>query len=390
MKFEKYPFEKLRELLHNIEPTEQYELSDLTIGEPQFDTPEFIQDELKHTVSLLNKYPKTTGESYLKDSLLGFVHKRFSVHLVPEQIIPTFGTREVLFNLPQFLLSDIENPVMAFTNPFYQIYEGAAIASKAEIIYINLVKENNFAPVIADEDLKKCDLVILNYPNNPTGAVISKELLVEWVKKSIEYGFILVNDECYSEIYFDENQKPISLLEACVAAGNLAFKNCLVVNSISKRSSAPGLRSGFIAGDREILKKYMQYRTYAGCAIPLPLQTAAATAWGAENHVVGFRKLYRQNFLLAKEILGIRPSKATFYIWLEVKDELLFTQQLYLKKNIKVLPGSFLGRDGLGKNYVRIALVQKPEITKEVLKRLKEFIHFYRDFIEFREQDGAN
>ena len=389
MKFEKYPFEKLRELLHNIEPTDRYEPSDLTIGEPQFETPEFIQDELKHTVSLLNKYPKTAGESYLKDSLIGFVQKRFGVHLEPAQIIPTFGTREVLFNFPQFLLADVEEPVMAFTNPFYQIYEGAAIASKSKIIHINLTKENHFAPVITDEELKKCDLVILNYPNNPTGATVTKEVLVEWVKKSIEYGFVLMNDECYSEIYFDDNHKPVSLLEACVAAGNLAYKNCLVVNSISKRSSAPGLRSGFIAGDRQILTKYLQYRTYVGCAVPLPLQTAAATAWGAENHVAGFRKLYKQNFLLAKEILGVKPSRATFYIWLEVKDELLFTQQLYLKQNIKVLPGSFLGRDGMGKNYVRIALVEKPEKTREVLARLKEFIHYYRDFMEFREQDGA-
>lgn len=389
MKFEKYPFEKLAELLKNIEPAGQYEPSDLTIGEPQFETPSFIQDELKHTAMLLNKYPKSAGESYLKDALLGFVHKRFGIHLVPEQIIPTFGTREALFNLPQFLLFDTEDPVMAFTNPFYQIYEGAAIASKAEIIHINLTKDNNFKPVISDEQLRKCDLVILNYPNNPTGATITKEELVEWVKKSREYGFILVNDECYSEIYFDEKHKPVSLLEACVAAGNLAFKNCLVLNSISKRSSAPGLRSGFVAGDREILKKYMQYRTYVGCASPLPLQTAAATAWGAENHVSGFRKLYQQNFLLAKEILHIKPSAATFYIWLEVKDELTFTQQLYLKKNIKVLPGSFLGRDGMGKNYVRIALVEKPEKTKEVLLRLKEFINYYRDYITLREENES-
>jgi len=389
LRFEKYPFEKLAELLKNIEPTDKYALSDLTIGEPQFETPDFIQEELKHTSMLLNKYPKTAGESYLKEALLGFVHKRFGVHLVPEQIIPSFGTREVLFNLPQFLLSDIEEPVMGFTNPFYQIYEGAAIASKAEIIHINLTKENNFSPIIADDELKKCDLVILNYPNNPTGATVTKEVLVEWVKKSIEFGFVLVNDECYSEIYFDEKHKPVSLLEACVAAGNLAFKNCLVVNSISKRSSAPGLRSGFVAGDREILKKYMQYRTYVGCAVPLPLQTAAATAWGAEKHVAGFRKLYKQNFLLAKEILGIKPSRATFYIWLEVKDELLFTQRLYLKENIKVLPGSFLGRNGIGKNYVRIALVQSPTKTKDVLARLKTFIHNYRDFMEFREQDES-
>ncbi len=387
MRFEKYPFERLAELLQSIEPAEKYPLSDLTIGEPQFETPEFIQEEVKHTVSLLNRYPKTGGESYLKDALIGFVRKRFNVSLVPEQIIPTFGTREVLFNFPQFLLANSDEPVMAFTNPFYQIYEGAAIASRAEIIHINLTKEDRYAPVIPDEKLRKCDLVVLNYPNNPTGATVTKELLVEWVKKSIEFGFVLLNDECYSEIYLDDRHKPVSLLEACVAAGNLAYKNCLVVNSISKRSSAPGLRSGFIAGDREILKKYLQYRTYVGCAIPLPLQTAAATAWGAEKHVEEFRALYRKNLLLAKEILGIHPPKATFYVWLPVKDELLFTKELYRRENIKVLPGSFLGREEMGKNYVRIALVEDPEKTKSMLLRLKEFIHYYRDHILVKEED---
>ena len=374
MNFEKYPFEKLNELLEGIIPNDKYELSALTIGEPKFETPAFIQDKLKETSSLLRKYPSTIGEPFLRESMINFVKTRFNVSLQISQIVPTFGTREVLFNFPQFALFDKKEPVMAFTNPFYQIYEGAAIASRAEVIHIDLTKENNFKATLSDEELKKCDLVILNFPNNPTSASMGVEELGEWVKKALEFDFILVNDECYSEIYFDENKKPASLLEASIKVGNIDFKNVLVMNSISKRSSAPGLRSGFIAGNANILKNYLQYRTYVGCASPVPLQEAAAAAWNDQNHVAEFRKIYKRNFEIAQEILGIPTPEATFYIWLEVENDLEFTKNLYKEKNIKVLPGSFLGRGGLGKEYVRIALVENEEKTKESLKRLKDFI----------------
>lgn len=375
MNFEKYPFEKLNELLKDIVPNEKYELSVLTIGEPKFETPQFIQDKLKETSSLLRKYPSTIGEPFLRESMINFVKNRFNVSLKMSQIIPTFGTREVLFNFPQFALFDKKNPVIAFTNPFYQIYEGAAIASRAEVIHINLTKENNFKANLSDEELKRCDLVILNFPNNPTSASMDIDELGIWVKKALEFDFILVNDECYSEIYFEENTKPASLLEASIKVGNSEFKNVLVMNSISKRSSAPGLRSGFIAGDETILKDYLQYRTYIGCASPVPLQEAAAVAWNDQNHVAEFRKIYKRNFEIAQEILGIPTPEATFYIWLEVENDLEFTKSLYKEKNIKVLPGSFLGRGGLGKEYVRIALVENEEKTKESLKRLKDFIN---------------
>ncbi len=374
MNFEKYPFEKLNELLKDIVPNEKYELSALTIGEPKFETPQFIQDKLKETSSLLRKYPSTIGEPFLRESMINFVKNRFNVDLEMNQIVPTFGTREVLFNFPQFALFDKKNPVIAFTNPFYQIYEGAAIASRASVIHIDLTKENGFKATLSEEDLKRCDLVILNFPNNPTSASMDIDELASWVEKALKYDFILVNDECYSEIYFDENNKPASLLEASIKAGNKEFKNILVMNSISKRSSAPGLRSGFIAGDATILKDYLQYRTYVGCASPVPLQEAAAAAWNDQTHVDNFRKIYKKNFEIANEILGTKIPEATFYIWLEVEDELEFTKNLYKEKNIKVLPGSFLGRNGLGKGYIRIALVENEEKTREVLTRLKDFI----------------
>jgi aspartate/methionine/tyrosine aminotransferase len=375
MVFEKYPFEKLNELLDGIEPSSSYEASALTIGEPQFDTPKFIQDSLTENAKYLRNYPKTAGENFLSESMIGFVNKRFNVKLEQNQIIPCFGTREVLFNFPQFYLFDKTEPTIAFTNPFYQIYEGAAIASRAEVVHINLTKENDYKALLDDETLKKCDLVVLNYPNNPTSANMSKEELAIWVKKALEFDFVLINDECYSEIYFDEENKPCSLLEASIHAGNSEFKNVLVLNSISKRSSAPGLRSGFIAGDAKILKDYMKYRTYVGCAAPIPLQHAAATAWRDEEHVQVFRDTYKKNFELAREILGINMPQATFYIWLKVDDELEFTKNLYKEKNIKVLPGSFLGREGIGKGYVRIALVENAQKTKEVLNRLKDFMN---------------
>ena len=374
MNFEKYPFEKLNELLTDILPNDNYELSVLTIGEPKFETPAFIQDKLKETSSSLRKYPSTIGEPFLRESMINFVKTRFNVSLSLNQIVPTFGTREVLFNFPQFALFDKKDPVIAFTNPFYQIYEGAAIASRASVIHIDLTKENNFKASLSDEDLKRCDLVIINFPNNPTSASMSIEELGTWVEKALKYDFILVNDECYSEIYFDEKTKPASLLEASILVGNDSFKNVLVMNSISKRSSAPGLRSGFIAGDAEILKEYLQYRTYVGCASPVPLQEAAAVAWNDQEHVAGFRKIYKKNFEIANEILGIKIPEATFYIWLEVNDELEFTRNLYKEKNVKVLPGSFLGRNGLGKGYIRIALVENEEKTRDVLTRLKDFI----------------
>jgi len=374
LEFETYPFEKLNKLLGGITPNSNYKPSSLTIGEPQFETPAFIQNELKNSSDLLNKYPKSAGEDYLKESMINFVKSRFDIELKNSQIIPTFGTREVLFNFPQFFLFDTDEPTIAFTNPFYQIYEGAAIASRAKIIHINLTKENNFKAKLDDETLAKCNLVILNFPNNPTSASATLNELVWWVEKALEFDFVLINDECYSELYFDESKKPPTLLQACIKAKNSEFENILVLNSISKRSSAPGLRSGFIAGDEKILKDYMKYRTYVGCASPLPLQKSAAIAWNDEKHVQYFRDIYKKNFEIAREILDIDIPEATFYIWLEVDDELEFTKALYEQKNIKVLPGSFLGRNGIGKGYVRIALVEDPKKTEEVLTRLKDFI----------------
>ena len=369
MNFETYPFEKLNQLLEGVTPNLTYEPLSLTIGEPQFDTPQFILDALCNNAALLNKYPKTAGEDILREGIAAYLRNRFDLSLNDAQIIPTFGTREVLFNFPQFLLHDIKDPVMVFPNPFYQIYEGAAKASRAKVLYLNLNSQNNFQPEADEEMLQKADLVILNSPNNPTSSTMHMEALKKWVRLALKYDFVLLNDECYIDLYLD---KPLpSLLNASIEAGNEEFKNIVVINSISKRSSAPGLRSGFIAGHKQILEKYMVYRTYVGCASPLPLQYAAAAAWADQMHVDSFREKYRKNFQSAKEILGVEIPEATFYIWLKVEDEIGFTVKLYKDYNLKVLPGSFLGRGEEGKGYVRLALVYEEAKTVQALKRIK-------------------
>lgn len=372
MQFEPYPFEKLNALLANIAPKDSREIIKLTIGEPQFETPNFIQNALKDSAHLLCKYPASSGESYLKEAQIDFIKRRFDIALDFAQIIPTFGTREVLFNFPSFVFGAIfpQNRVMAFPNPFYQIYEGAAVAANAEIIYMDL--DGDFKPQIAKSDLKRAKLVILNSPNNPTGAILSQDELEMWVRNALKYDFILLNDECYSEIY--ETNAPTSILQACLAVGNESFKNILAINSISKRSSAPGLRSGFIAGDAKILKDYARYRTYIGCAIPLPLQKAATVAWADDKSAEFFRQKYANNLKLAREILDSHINPYTFYAWLRVNDDIAFTKQLYANEGILVLPGRYLGRNGQGEGFVRIALVYESAITKNALQRIKSWI----------------
>ncbi|MBN2894760.1 MAG: succinyldiaminopimelate transaminase [Campylobacterales bacterium] len=377
MTFQPYPFEKLSDLLAPIVPSSDYAPLSLTIGEPQFETPSFIQKALCNAAPQLRFYPKTAGETALREAMVEFVSRRFGVELLPQQLIPTFGTREVLFNFPQFYLYDKTAPKMAYTNPFYQIYEGAAIASRAQVLHINLTKERHFKPEVDEAALASCHLVILNFPNNPTGSTLTLDELGAWVKLALKHDFVLLNDECYSEIY--TQNPPPSLLEAALHVGNSDFKNVLVINSISKRSSAPGLRSGFIAGDAQILSAYGRYRTYIGAASPLPLQYAAASAWRDDVHVEEARAVYRANAALAEEILGVTPSEATFYVWLEVDDALAFTCKLYERYNVKVLPGAFLGRECEGVNpgegFVRIALVESEANTREALLRIRECLN---------------
>ncbi|TLE07804.1 succinyldiaminopimelate transaminase [Helicobacter bilis] len=401
MTFNPYPFEKLRALLETCDPnankTESCKLHsssglNLSIGEPAFPSPTKVVQALCDNASLIRYYP--TLDSKLPEVQREFFYKRFNIALKEDELIPTFGSREVLFNFTHFIFTSTickkqNKPTLAFPNPFYQIYEGAQIANHADAIYMPLNEQNDFKPKLLESDLKKVSMVILNSPNNPTGQILNREELMEWAKFALEYDFILVNDECYSEIYKDD--APPSLLEACKAIGNTSFKNSFVINSISKRLSAPGLRSGFIAGDSNILKDYKVFRTYVGISMPLTLQKASIIAWQEDEYAQSIRKKFAKNLEIAQEIFPhTRVYPYTFYLWLCVantkhkipKDftsDMLFTQELYKRSGHKVLPGSFLGREKSGMGYVRIALTHEEEVMRKALLGIKEC---YEDFIK--------
>lgn len=401
MTFNPYPFEKLRVLLEHchldIDKADTCGLTstsnglNLSIGEPAFDAPTKVVKALCDNANLIRYYP--TIDSKLQETQRDFFYKRFDIALQEGELIPTFGSREVLFNFTHFIFANSickkqNKPTLAFPNPFYQIYEGAQIANHADVIYMPLCEQNDFKPKILESDLKKVSMVILNSPNNPTGQILNKQELMEWAKFALEYDFILVNDECYSEIYKDS--APPSLLEACRDIGNTSFKNTFVINSISKRLSVPGLRSGFIAGDSNILRDYKVFRTYVGISIPLTLQKASIIAWQEDEYALSIRKKFSKNLEIAQEIFPntcIYPY--TFYLWLYVNHarcklpndfttDMLFTQELYKKTGHKVLPGSFLGREKSGIGYVRIALTHEENIMRKSLLEIKDC---YDDFI---------
>ncbi|RDU61427.1 succinyldiaminopimelate transaminase [Helicobacter sp. MIT 14-3879] len=380
MRFNPYPFEKLRYLLKDCKP--QKAGINLSIGEPAFSPPHSVLESICKNATSIRYYP--TLQQDLIKSQRDFIAERFHVNMQDDEIIPTFGSREVLFNFPQFLFLSRKpkshKPVIAFPNPFYQIYEGAQIANHADVIYMPLTNDNDFKPMLSKQDLAQVDVVILNSPNNPTGQILSLEELTQWAKWALEYDFIVINDECYSEIY--EECPPPSILEVSkrlesCGAKHARFKNIFAINSISKRLSAPGLRSGFIAGDKEILQGYRVFRTYVGISMPLVLQEASIIAWREREYAESIRQKFAINLKLAREIFsGCRIFPYTFYLWLYIdsmspsfyhsSDE-SFTKELFIRTGHTILPGSYLGREGAGKGFVRIALTQEEQAMKKSL-----------------------
>lgn len=382
MNFNPYPFERLRNLLSDCNP--QKIGINLSIGEPAFDSPINVLDSIKEHASSIRYYP-TLKQSLVK-AQQSFVARRFGIELGDDEIIPTFGSREVLFNFPLFLCLTRKlkstKPIIAFPNPFYQIYEGAQIASGAETIYMPLTSKNNFKPTLSSSNLERVDIVILNSPNNPTGQILDIDELRWWVRASLTHDFIVINDECYSEIY--EKSSPHSILEASlIESSGTNFKNVFAINSISKRLSAPGLRSGFIAGDMQILKPYKIFRSYVGISMPLVLQEASVVAWGQDEYANHIRNKFALNLAIAREIFhDCQIFPYTFYVWLQIDsakayndysiDE-VFVRELFIHTGHLVLPGSYLGRHGAGKGFVRIALTQEEKIMREVLIQIKTF-----------------
>lgn len=398
-----YPFEKLSVLKEGISPPAAKSQIMLSIGEPKHITPKFIQDALIENLHGLAVYPSTKGLSELRESIANWISRRFTIPIdaidTEKHILPVNGTREALFSFAQAMIDPTQKPIVVMPNPFYQIYEGACLLAGAEPYYLNTTEENDYLPDFDEVPAhiwERCQLVFICSPGNPTGRVFCKNLHNKLLELAERYDFIIASDECYTEIYDDEQQPPFGLLQSVYQAGNHDFKRCIIFHSLSKRSNTPGLRSGFVAGDANLLKQFLKYRTYHGCAMPLPTQYASMVAWQDEEHVIVNRILYREKFTAFIEILAnncqiIRPP-ASFYVWLKipvviesqaknVTSDLFFAKQLFAEQNVTVLPGSYLSRESKGINpgaqHVRIALVAPLAECVDAAERIKQFINTF-------------
>lgn len=389
-KLHPYPFEKLSALKKGITPNPELDHIALSIGEPKHKAPEFVLQHLQQQLSGVSTYPLTKGIPELRQAISDWLTFRFHLpanSLSPEHhVIPVNGTREALFAFAQAVIDRNKSPLIIMPNPFYQIYEGAAYLSGAEPYYINTTAENNYLPEfdsISDEIWSRCQLLYICSPGNPTGAVINKSTLQKLIELANKHDFIIASDECYSEIYFDENNPPTGLLEAAADMGNTDYSRCVVFHSLSKRSNLPGLRSGFVAGDKKILAKFLKYRTYHGCAMPLHHQHASIKAWLDEKHVKENRALYQKKFTavlkILEPVLDVKKPDASFYLWAKTPaiDE-NFAKDLFEKQHITVLPGSYLSRQAHGMNpgsqHVRMALVASYEECIEAAQRIRQFM----------------
>lgn len=397
-KLHPYPFEKLAALKSSVTANPDLEHIALSIGEPKHAAPEFVLQELQQQLNGVSAYPLTKGIPELRQSITDWLIQRFKLPSdsldIEQHVIPVNGTREALFAFAQAVINrehvplhePHKAPLIVMPNPFYQIYEGAAYLSGAEPFYINTNAENNYLPdfdTVSKETWDRCQLLYLCSPGNPTGAVVDKITLQNLITLAQKHDFIIASDECYSELYFDEAKPPVGLLEAAAEMGNTNYSRCVVFHSLSKRSNLPGLRSGFVAGDKKVLANFLKYRTYHGCAMPLHHQKASIKAWQDEKHVKDNRVLYQKKFTDVLEILtpvlDVKKPDASFYLWAKTpaSDE-DFAQKLFAEQNITVLPGSYLSRevDGInpGSQHVRMALVASYEECIEAAKRIKQFM----------------
>ncbi|VWX63254.1 Succinyldiaminopimelate transaminase [Burkholderiales bacterium 8X] len=385
-----YPFERLRRLFADVAPNPDLAPISLGIGEPKHPTPEFIKQALSSNLDALAAYPATAGTPALRRAFSAWLEKRYGLAVdAATQVLPVNGSREALFALAQAVVDrDADAPVVLSPNPFYQIYEGAALLAGARPSYVPSVAERNFAvdwDGVSEETWRHTQLVFVCSPGNPTGAVMPIE---EWQKLfalSDRYGFVIAADECYSEIYFRDDA-PLGSLAAAVKLGRSDFKNLIALTSLSKRSNVPGLRSGFVAGDAAIIQSFLLYRTYHGSAMSGSVAAASIAAWGDEAHVVENRALYRAKFAavtpLLEPVLDVRLPDAGFYLWAGVPevwqgDDEAFARALYAQYNVTVLPGSYLARESNGVNpgrgRIRMALVADTAECTEAARRIVNF-----------------
>ena len=391
-----YPFEKLGTLKAAVHSSVDLHDIMLSIGEPKHLPPTFVLEALVKNLSKLSIYPSTKGLAELREAITTWATNRFQLNsgsfTADKHVLPVNGTREALFAFAQTIIDrtpqDLSNakPLILSPNPFYQIYEGAALLAGAEPYFLNCTPTNNFIPdfsAISESVWRRCQLLFICSPGNPTGAVMSSAQLKELIVLADQYDFVIASDECYSELYFDEANPPAGLLQACAELGRDDFARCVVFHSLSKRSNLPGLRSGFVGGDAKILEKFLLYRTYHGCAMPVPTQLASVAAWQNETHVVENREAYRQKFTavlnILKDVLPVEKPDAGFYLWPKtpIKGE-LFAQRLFAEQKVTVLPGSYLAREANGFNpgedYVRLALVAPLSECIEAAERIKVFV----------------
>ena len=386
-----YPFERLRQLFEGVRPNPSYRPISLGIGEPKHATPALITQAMAEHFSGLSVYPATAGEARFKEAVAGWLQRRYGIGVNPSsQVLPVNGSREALFALTQAVVdSSRADATVICPNPFYQIYEGATLLAGARVHYAPSDPQRNFAidwDSVPEEVWQRTQLIFTCSPGNPTGAVMP---LAEWQKLfdlSDRHGFVIASDECYSEIYFRE-EPPLGGLEAATKLGRTDFKNLIALTSLSKRSNVPGMRSGFVAGDADLIRQFLLYRTYHGCAMSTVVQAASVAAWNDEQHVIDNRNQYRAKFTqvtpMLSTVLDVALPDAAFYLWAGVKDcfqgsDTAFARELYAHYNVTVLPGSFLAREVGGVNpgagRIRMALVAETAECVEAAQRIVEFV----------------
>ncbi len=392
-KLQPYPFEKLKALKAGVTPPALEHIA-LSIGEPKHATPKLITEAVLSHLHHLSAYPTTKGTENLRQAICDWLTRRFELpagSLDPEHnALPVNGTREALFAFAQAVVDRSRpDPLVLMPNPFYQIYEGAALLAGAEPHFLACRAETGFLPDFDAVDAAtwdRCQLLYLCSPGNPTGAVIPMAELQRLIGLAEQHDFVIAADECYSEIYFDEDNPPVGLLQAAAAMGNTDYRRCVVFHSLSKRSNAPGLRSGFVAGDAAVLADFLRYRTYHGCAMPLQHQVASIAAWHDETHVAHNRALYREKFDAVLDILdGLLPLQrpdAGFYLWPQtpIPDD-AFARGLFEQQHVTVLPGSYLSRtvdgDNPGAGRIRMALVAPLDECVDAAGRIRAYIESF-------------
>jgi len=386
-KLQPYPFEKLKRLFADVKPNGAYSPISLGIGEPKHPTPEFIKRTLADNLGGLAAYPATIGGESLRAAIAGWLERRYRLQALDPatQILPVNGSREALFALAQTIVDPVPGALVMCPNPFYQIYEGAALLAGAQPYFANSDPARNFAPDyrgVPAEIWSRVQLLYVCSPGNPTGAVLTLDDWKELFDLSDRYGFVIASDECYSEIYF-KDEAPLGGLEAAHKLGRAGYPRLIVFSSLSKRSNVPGMRSGFVAGDAAIIKSFLLYRTYHGGAMSPPVQAASIAAWNDEQHVIENRAQYvakfRQITPLLQQVLDVRLPDASFYLWAKVPalSDTEYAQRLYAEYNVTVLPGSYLAREANGINpgagRIRMALVAEVDECLEAAHRIVAF-----------------